>query len=57
MMLDYTVCGQVRITMLSYIEEIITTFDNVDQKGKGKKSIAASNNLFVINKDCKKLDH
>ena len=43
--------------MVSYIEEIITTFDNVDQKGKGKKSIAASNNLFVINKDCKKLDH
>ena len=56
MTLYYTVFGQVRITVLSYIEEIITTFNNSDPKGKGKKSSAAPNNLFVLNKDCKKLD-
>ena len=53
--LYYTVRGQVRITILSYIEEIITNFDKSDPKGKGKKSSAAPNNLFVVNKDCKKL--
>ena len=42
--------------MLSYIEEIITAFDKADQKGKGTKSSAAPNNLFVVNEDCKKID-
>ena len=54
--LDYTVCGQVRIMMLSYIEGIITTFDKADPKGKGTKSSAAHNNIFVVNEYCKKLN-
>ena len=56
MTLDYTVSGKVRITMLSYIAEIITAFDKAYPKGKGTKSSANPNNIFVINEDCKKLD-
>ena len=56
MNLDYTICVQVRITMLSYIEEIITPFDKADSKGEGMKSSAALNNLFVVNEYCKKMD-
>ena len=41
--------------MFSYLEEILTTFENVDLKGKGKNSSAYPNNLFVINEECKKL--
>ena len=55
MNLDYTVCGQVRIMMLSYIEEIITASDKEDPKGKATKSSAYPNNLSVVKKDCKKL--
>ena len=54
--LDYTVHSQVRIMMLSYIEEIFTTFDNADPKWKGTKSSAAPNDIFVVNADCKKID-
>ena len=52
---DCTVFGYVSIMMFSYLEEILTTFENVDLKGKGKNSSAYPNNLFVINEDCKKL--
>ena len=48
MTLDYTVFGQVNIPMLSYIEEIITAFDKAYPKGKGSKSSAATNNIFVV---------
>ena len=56
MTIYYTVHGKVRITMLSYIEYIITAFKNAYSKWKGTKSSAAPNNIFVVNKDCKKLD-
>ena len=56
MILYYTVRGQVSITMLSYIEEIITAFDKSYPKGKGTKSSSAPNNIFVVNEGCKKLD-
>ena len=56
MTLDYTVCGQVRITMLSYIEGIISAFEKSYSKGRVTKSSTAPNNLFVVNEDCKKLD-
>ena len=55
MTLDYTVRGQVRIAILSYIEEIITASDKEDPKGKTTKSSASPNNIPVVNKDCKKL--
>jgi hypothetical protein len=35
MTLDYTVCGQVKITMFDYIDEILTVFDKAEPKGGG----------------------
>ena len=49
MALDYTVCGQVRITMSSYTEEIIVAFDKADPKWKGTKSSTSTKNPFVLN--------
>ena len=56
MTLYYNVHGQVRIMMLSYIEEIITDFDKAYPKGKVTKSSAAPNNIFVENEYYKKMD-
>ena len=55
MTLDYTVSGQVKITMTDYIGEILSAFDKADPKGRGTKSSAASENLFKIDEDCEKL--
>jgi hypothetical protein len=55
MTLDYTVSGQVKITMTGYIDEILSAFDEADPKGRGTKSSAASENLFKIDEDCEKL--
>ena len=55
MTLDYTVRGQVKITMIDYIDEILTAFDKADPKGSGTKTSAASENLFKIDEDCEKL--
>ena len=37
MTLDYTIAGQVKITMLDYKYEIIDTFDKADRTGDGTK--------------------
>jgi hypothetical protein len=55
MTLDYTVCGQVNISMFNYIDKIIDAFDKVELKGDGTKSSAAPNDRFKVNKDHKKL--
>ena len=55
MTLDYTVCGQVNISMFNYIDKIIDAFDKAELKGDGTKSSAAPNDLFKVNKDHKKL--
>ena len=56
MTLNYTVYGQARITMFSYIEEILTFFEKADTKRKDTNpSAAATNNIFVVNEDSKKL--
>ena len=44
--LDYTVHGQVRIIILSYIEEIIKDFNKEDRKGKGTNSSAPPQQYF-----------
>jgi hypothetical protein len=54
--LDYTLQGRVMITMFDYINEIISAYDEADPKGGGTKISAASENLFRIDDDCKKLD-
>ena len=55
MTLDYSVRGQVKITMLDYVEEILTAFDKADPKAAGTKTSAAPENLFIVNEDSKKL--
>ena len=37
MTLDYYIAGQVKITMLDYIDEIINAFDKTDPMGEGNK--------------------
>ena len=56
MTLDYRVRGQVKISMIGYIDEILAAFDKADPKGGGTKTSAAPENLFRINEDCKKLE-
>jgi hypothetical protein len=56
MTLDYTTPGQVKISMISYVAEIIDAFDKADPKGVGTKTSAAPANLFKIDEDCEKLD-
>ena len=44
MTLDYTVCGQVRITMTSYIEDILSALDKAEPKGN--KFLSACRNFL-----------
>ena len=46
MTLDYTKCGQVKVTMYKYLNKIMTAFDKVDPKATGMKTSAAQTNLF-----------
>jgi hypothetical protein len=55
MTLDYTVCGQVNISMFNYDDEIINAFDKAEPKGGGTKLSAAPDNLLKVNKDHEKL--
>jgi hypothetical protein len=56
MTLDYSVKGQVNISMIDYIDEIIIAFRKADKKGgAGTKSTAAPENLFIVNEDCENL--
>lgn len=57
MTLDYSVRGQVSISMYDYIEEILDAFNKVAPKEAGTKSSAAPENLFTVNEDCEKLSH
>jgi hypothetical protein len=55
MTLDYTVRGQVKISMFDYVNEILSTFAKAEPKGAGTKSSAAPVNLFTVDEDCTKL--
>jgi hypothetical protein len=55
MTLDDTVCGQVKITMFDYVDEIPTDFDKAEPKGGGKKISAAPDSLFKVDDSCVKL--
>ena len=55
MILDYTVCGQVQITMIDFLDKVLIAFDNAEPKGGGTKTSAASENLSKVEKDCKNL--
>jgi hypothetical protein len=55
MTLDYTVRGQVKISMSDYIDEILTAFNKTEPKGGGTKSGAAPESLFKVDESCEKL--
>jgi hypothetical protein len=52
MTLDYSVCGQVKITMFDYVDEILTAFDKAEPKGGGTKTSAAPDSLFGVDDSC-----
>jgi hypothetical protein len=52
MTLDYTVRGQVKITMLNYLDE---TFDKAEPKGGGTKTSATPESIFKVDENCEKL--
>ena len=54
--MDYSTVGQVKITMLDYIDEIIYAFDKVDPKVGGTYSSTASDIIFKFDEECKKLN-
>jgi hypothetical protein len=56
MTLDFTVRGQVRITMFDYVDEIVTDFDKAEPQGGGTKTSAAPDSLFKVDESCMKLD-
>jgi hypothetical protein len=55
MTLDYSVPGQVKITMLEYVNEILAAFNKAEPKGGGTNTSAAPDSLFKVDEDCKKL--
>ena len=55
MTLDYSVKGQVKITMLDYVKECLNTFDKIAPKEGGTKTSAAPSNLFVVKEDSERL--
>lgn len=55
MTLDYSVRGQVKISMFHYIDEILSAYDKAEPQGKGTKTSAAPVDLFTVDQDCEKL--
>ena len=55
MTLDFTVPGQVTVSMYGYVKEIIKAYAMVEPQAKGTKRSAAPTDLFVVDKDCKLL--
>ena len=56
MTLEYSTVGQVKITMLEYIYEILDAFDKPDPTSGGTKSSAAPHIPFKVNKACRKIN-
>jgi hypothetical protein len=57
MTLDYSVPGQVKITMLDYVDDILAAFDKAEPEGGGTKTSTAPASLFKVDEDCDKLAH
>ena len=56
MTLDYTTHGQVNITMLEYIYEILNASNKLDPMSGSTNSSAATVDLFKVNEYCKKVN-
>ena len=46
MTLDYTVRGQVQITMIDFLDKLLTAFYKAEPKGRGTKTSAAPDHIF-----------
>jgi hypothetical protein len=55
MTLDYTVHGQIKITMFDYVNKILTDFDKAEPKRGGKKTSTSPDSLFKVDERCSKL--
>jgi hypothetical protein len=55
MTLDYTVHGQIKITMFDYVDKILTVFDKAEPKGGVTKTSAAPDSLFKVDDNCENL--
>ena len=55
MNLDYTVRGQVQITMINFLDEVLIVFEKAEPKGGGTNKSAAPENLFKVDEYCEKL--
>ena len=53
--LDFTMKGEVKVTMVDYTKECIKIFDKVAPLELGTKSSAAVSNFFEVDEDSKKL--
>ena len=50
MTLDYTVRGQVQITMIDFLDKVLIDFDKAELKGSSTKKSVAPENLFKVDR-------
>ena len=55
MNLYYTVCGQVQITMIDFLDTVLVDPEKAEPKGDGTKKSAEPENIFKVNKYYDKL--
>jgi hypothetical protein len=56
MRLDFSVEGQVKVSMFNYIDGILTDWKKVAPDAQGTKTSTAPRDLFVVDEDCEKLE-
>jgi hypothetical protein len=56
MRLDFSVESQVKVSMFNCIDRILTDWKKRAPDAQGTKTSAAPRDLFVVDKDCEKLD-
>ena len=55
MTLDFMTPGEVKITMLDCVKELLSTFQQVEPKTQGTKTSATPQDSFKVDEDSKKL--
>ena len=56
MRLDFSVEGQVKVSMFDYVDKILSDWEKRAPDDQGKKTSAAPRDLFVVDEDCAKLE-
>ena len=49
--MDYTVCGQVKIKIIDFLDKVLTYFYKAELKGSGTTTSAAPYNIFKMEED------